>query len=353
MIKDAYRVIGIMSGTSLDGIDLAHLTLWYDERWHFEIHAAETIPYSETWRATLKNLVKVSSEELKAIDNNYTQYLAETINEFMAANHIKELDAVCSHGHTALHQPENHFTYQIGNLPALAQLIDQTVVCNFRVADMKLGGQGAPLVPIGDQLLFPDYDMCINLGGFANCSSEENGKRIAYDICPVNIVLNHYAKLLGQDYDAEGLIAKSGFVHKTLLDQLNQLPFYAQQAPKSLGLEWVEAQVTPIIAAHSCSVIDVISTFTAHAAQQIAKTIKSGANVLFTGGGTYNDFLLSHIKLQRDFNLIKPSHALIDYKEALIFGLLGVLKLRNEVNCLASVTGAKQNHSSGQIWIPK
>lgn len=342
-----------MSGTSLDGIDLAYVTLSFNERWSFKIHTAETIAYTETWSSILKNLVNLSAEELQTIDKKYTAHLAEAINEFIHKHNITRLDAVCSHGHTALHQPEKQTTYQIGNLPELANLTQQTIVCDFRVADVKRGGQGAPLVPIGDALLFMQYDACVNLGGFANKSSEVNGKRIAYDICPVNIVLNQYAKLLGLDYDAEGAIAKTGFVHKALLAQLNQLPYYKKSAPKSLGLEWVEAQIKPVIAAHPCAVIDVISTFTEHAAMTIAHTIEKGSKVLFTGGGTYNDFLLSRIKTHQDFELVKPANELVDYKEALIFGLLGVLKLRNEVNCLASVTGANQDHSSGQIWFPK
>lgn len=342
-----------MSGTSLDGIDLAYVTLRFDEGWSFEIHTAETIAYSETWTALLKNLVTISAEELEAIDKDYTSYLAETINYFIKKHNITALDAVCSHGHTAKHQPERQYTYQIGNLPELATLTNQTIICDFRTADVKLGGQGAPLVPIGDALLFSQYDACINLGGFANKSSEVNGKRIAYDICPVNIVLNHYAQMLGCNYDAEGAIAKTGFVHKPLLAQLNQLPFYEKNPPKSLGLEWVEAEIKPIIAAHPYSVIDVIATFTEHVAIKMADTITKGSKVLFTGGGSYNDFLLFRIKFHQDFELIKPSNTIIDYKEAVIFGLLGVLKLRNEVNCLASVTGARHNHCSGQIWFPK
>ena len=352
MAKKEYKVIGVMSGTSLDGIDLAYITFNFETTWKFKMECCNTIAYSEEWQQTLKNLVSNSSEALQKIDINYTAHLAQVINTFIAENNIQNVDAICSHGHTALHQPENGLTFQIGNLKELATLTNNKVVCDFRVQDVKLGGQGAPLVPIGDQLLFSEYDYCLNLGGFANVSYSENEKRIAYDICPANIVLNKYANKLGFPYDDKGEIAKSGTFLMHLENELRNLPYYKQRPPKSLGLEWVETEIYPKLEAFERREKDVLRTFTEHIASQIAKNFKIKSSVLVTGGGAYNDYLMSRINFRKDLNLIIPSKELIEFKEALIFGFLGVLKIREEVNCLASVTGAKQDHSSGKIYLP-
>ena len=202
-----------MSGTSLDGIDLAEIVFdCSNEIWNFEILAAETVPYSLFWKDELREAINYSEEQLERLDFKYTEKLSEEISKFIKKHNILEIDAVCSHGHTILHRPEKGLTYQIGNLPRISKMLGQTVVCDFRVQDVELGGQGAPLVPIGDKLLFSEYDYCLNLGGFANCSFEKNGKRIAYDICPVNIVLNKYAEKLGHDFDEGGKLAASGKV---------------------------------------------------------------------------------------------------------------------------------------------
>ena len=284
------------------------------------------------------------------MNENYTDYLSQIISAFISKHEIKTLDAVCSHGHTILHEPEKGVTLQIGNLPKLASLIKETVVCDFRVQDVKLGGQGAPLVPIGDKLLFPEYDYCLNLGGFANCSFDKNGNRIAYDICPVNIVLNLYAEKLGQPYDEGGKMAASGEIKGRLLDQLNHLNFYNENPPKSLGLEWVQAYVFPILEASKETPRNILRTFVEHIAIQLARQFSEEKKVLITGGGVYNSFLMERLQAIRNLEIVIPSTELIENKEALIFGILGVLKLRNEVNCLASVTGAKENHSSGIVF---
>ncbi|RLD25838.1 MAG: anhydro-N-acetylmuramic acid kinase, partial [Bacteroidetes bacterium] len=178
MLKTEYKVIGIMSGTSLDGVDLVYATFSFNEAWQFLIHYTETIPYEKYWLDILGRLISISKDELKYIDEKYTSYLTNIIKDFIEKFDIKDIDAVCSHGHTALHQPEKGLTYQIGNLPNIANLLNQRVVCDFRKQDVELGGQGAPLVPIGDQLLFHKYDYCLNLGGFANISTEINNTRI-------------------------------------------------------------------------------------------------------------------------------------------------------------------------------
>lgn len=355
MVKENYNVIGVMSGTSLDGIDLAHILLSrHENRWRFEIKEAVAIPYSEDWIARLKNAVDFSTAELDILNKEYTLLLGSVISSFIKDNQLENLDAVCSHGHTILHQPQNGFTLQIGNLPNIASLIGQKIICDFRGQDVELGGQGAPLVPIGDRFLFSDYDYCLNLGGFSNISFEENNTRIAFDISPVNTVLNYYANLAGLEYDDKGKIARSGKVSEALLQELNALDFYSKSYPKSLGFEFVKTIVLPMIEKHSISLEDKLRTFVEHIAIQTALAVpKKSGRLLATGGGAYNDFLLERMAFhlpQMTFEI--PDDKTIQYKEALIFGLLGVLKLRNEINVLASVTGAKHDHSSGKIFLP-
>jgi anhydro-N-acetylmuramic acid kinase len=355
-MKGDYNVIGVMSGTSLDGIDLVYTTFYLDakSKWSFNIVYSETVAYKKYWRLKLSNLVGCSADQLESIDEEYTLYLSHVIKKFILKNDIKTLDAVCSHGHTALHQPDKKLTYQIGNKSKLAALLNQTVVCDFRVQDVELGGQGAPLVPIGDKLLFSEYDFCINLGGFANISFDKKDERIAYDICPVNIVLNHYVRKFGFEYDDKGKLASKGKINQRLLNQLNVLDFYTDTPPKSLGLEWVNNNIFPIIDSLKLGTTTILRTFVEHVAMQIASEInvKPKASVLLTGGGVYNDFLVKRIKELTDSGIVVPSANIIEFKEALIFGFLGVLKLRNEVNCLKSVTGALNNHSSGTIFYP-
>tara|TARA_R110002074_G_scaffold24208_2_gene72527 strand:- start:71638 stop:72723 length:1086 start_codon:yes stop_codon:yes gene_type:complete len=354
MKKTKYRVIGVMSGTSLDGIDLALCAFHASEKgeWDFTIEVAETIPYSEDWKEILKEAIHFSEGRLQALNEKYTSYLSEVISTFIKGHNITNLDAVCSHGHTILHEPHKGITLQIGNLPQLAKNIKQAVVCDFRVQDVQLGGQGAPLVPIGDRLLFSAYDYCLNLGGFANVSFEENEKRIAYDICPVNIVMNFYAEKLGAPFDKNGTFAEKGTLNMALLNHLNSLSFYTEKPPKSLGLEWVQQHIFPLLDASKETPQNILRTFVEHVAMQLAHQFKENSSVFITGGGAYNTFLLERLKAQKSLKIIVPNSEILEFKEALVFGLLGVLKLRNEVNCLASVTGAKDDHSSGILFNP-
>jgi anhydro-N-acetylmuramic acid kinase len=353
MFKETYTVIGVMSGTSLDGIDLARINFTIkNEKWSYEILESETVSYSNDWLNKLKVAVGFSSEELTKLNDDYTDYLGNIIKSFIDKYEISNLDAVSSHGHTILHQPQNGFTLQIGNLPKIAEIINQKVVCDFRVQDVQLGGQGAPLVPIGDRILFSEYDYCLNLGGFSNISFESNNKRIAFDISPVNTVLNFYANKLGLDYDDKGKISKSGKINLELLNELNALDYYRKSFPKSLGFEFVKEIVLPLIENYSISIEDKMHTFTEHIALQtfLALPIKSG-KLFITGGGAYNDFLIERMQFHlSNIKIIIPDNKTLEFKEALIFALLGVLKLRNEINVLSSVTGAKMDHSSGNIY---
>ncbi len=342
-----------MSGTSLDGIDLAHINFTIkDNKWRYQILESETISYSQDWLNKLKVAVSFSEENLIELNEEYTELLGNIIKSFIERNSISNIDAVCSHGHTILHQPQNGFTLQIGNLPKIAEIIQEKVVCDFRAQDVKLGGQGAPLVPIGDRILFTEYDYCLNLGGFSNVSFEDNSKRIAFDISPVNTVLNFYSNKLGLDYDDKGKIARSGKVNSDLLNELNALDYYKKSFPKSLGFEFVKEIVLPLIEKYSISIEDKMHTFTEHIALQTSLALPSKTGkILITGGGAYNDFLIERMQYHLPkIQIIIPDNKTLEFKEALIFALLGVLKLRNEINVLSSVTGAMMDHSSGVVY---
>jgi anhydro-N-acetylmuramic acid kinase len=353
MFKQNYNVIGVMSGTSLDGVDLAHIKFEINNsKWSYEIYECNTISYSNEIISKLKNGINLSKSELSDLNIEYTNLLGDIILEYISNNNISNLDAVCSHGHTILHQPQNGFTLQIGNLSEIAKIVKQKVVCDFRVQDVNLGGQGAPLVPIGDKILFSEHDYCLNLGGFSNISFEENNQRIAFDISPVNTVLNFYANTFGLEYDDKGKISATGNLNSGLFNELNTLEFYQKSFPKSLGFEFVKETVLPILESYSISTEDKMRTFTEHIAFQIGKILQSkSGKLLVSGGGVYNDFLIDRMKTHLPtIEIIIPNEKTIKFKEALIFALLGVLKLRNEINVLASVTGAKHNHCSGEIY---
>jgi anhydro-N-acetylmuramic acid kinase len=355
MIAESYNVVGVMSGTSLDGCDLAYINLSVnDGKWQYKIFEAETIPYTKEWLHKLRTAIDYSQRELEALNVEYTILLSEIIRDFIARHRLINMDAICSHGHTIVHRPQDGITLQIGNLPAIATLTGQRVVCDFRVADVVLGGQGAPLVPIGDRLLFSQYNFCLNLGGFSNISFEENGNRIAYDICPVNTVLNFYANQLGYEYDDGGKIAAAAAINDDLLKDLNSLDYYTAPYPKSLGFEFVKQTVLPLIDKYKYTAPNNLATFTEHIAVQISDALLnkcSMGSLLITGGGAYNNLLINRMKeLMPGLDIVVPDDKTVQYKEALIFALLGVLKLRGEINVLASVTGAPYDHASGIIY---
>ena len=352
MVKNNVFSIGVMSGTSLDGVDLVYVSFSKDTCVNFKIIHAETVNYSKEWKQLLQNAIHSSKKELKHLDVLYGRYLGSIISQFMINYKIEVIDFIASHGHTILHQPEKGITLQIGSGAEIAKITQQKVVCDFRTQDLALGGQGAPLVPIGDALLFSEYDFCLNLGGFSNISYNKDAVRIAFDICPVNIVLNFYVNKLGFEFDDSGEIASKGAINHELLEKLNSLEYYQKAPPKSLGLEWVQTEIFPLIDEVEKDVPTILRTFVEHIAFQVGKVIHQNNAILITGGGVFNTFLLNRIQLYAE-NLIKlPSKELIDFKEALLFSFLGFLKINNQINCLKSVTGASKNHSSGVVFYP-
>ena len=345
----SYSAIGLMSGTSLDGLDICHVKLSKSENWNFEILAAETISYKENWKLKLQNANQLSAEDLLALDKEFGFFLGEKTQEFILKQNISELDVIASHGHTVFHQPHRKFTLQIGDGRAIKIITNKTVVYDFRSQDVLMGGNGAPLVPIGDELLFSEFDACLNLGGFSNISLKKNEERIAFDISPVNVVLNFFAEKLGKNYDENGDFAKNGNIILAILEQLNALDFYKKQHPKSLGIEFVNAEIFPLLKAETPE--NVLATFTEHIAIQISKVFNENQlkKVLVTGGGAFNAYLIEKLNEKTTSEIIIPDEKIINFKEALIFALMGVLRMNNEANVLCSATGSSANHSSGII----
>ena len=347
-----FNVIGVMSGTSLDGVDIIYVKFIQNESWSFKIINSKTYKYEDSIADILNDISKKSLEEIKEIDVVYTKKLAKIINGFIDEFSINKIDFVSSHGHTAIHDPSNLITYQMGNLSTLSKEINQKVICDFRVQDVKLGGEGAPLVPVGEKYLFHEYDSFINLGGFANISNHKGESLIAYDICPVNIVLNNLSKKIGKDFDNKGFIASSGKLILNLYEELENLKYYQSIPPKSLGIEWVDANIFPLINKYfDYPIEDLLNTLSNHIANQISNNLNGFDKVLVTGGGAYNDYLIDIIRSKTDSEIIIPSKNIIEFKEALIFAFLGVLRYLNINNCYSSVTGASKDHCSGTIFL--
>ena len=347
-----YNVIGVMSGTSLDGLDIVYVKFTQNESWSFKIINSKTYKYEDSTTEILNEISRKSIKEIKEIDVEYSKKLAKMINEFINEFSINKIDFVSSHGHTAIHDPSNLITYQMGNLSTLSKEINQKVICDFRVQDVKLGGEGAPLVPVGEKYLFHEYDSFINLGGFANISNHKGESLIAYDICPVNIVLNNLSKKIGKDFDDKGSIASSGKLIINLYEELEKLEYYQSSPPKSLGIEWVDEYIFPLINKYfDYPIEDLLNTLSNHIANQISNNLKNLDKVLVSGGGAYNDYLIHLIRSKTDSEIVIPSKNIIEFKEALIFAFLGVLRLLNINNCYSSVTGASKDHCSGKIFL--
>ncbi|WP_312296436.1 anhydro-N-acetylmuramic acid kinase [Chryseobacterium sp.] len=341
--------IGLMSGTSLDGLDICFAEFDRQDQWTFRILKAETIPYSDDWEKRLKNSIHLSAEDLLELNSDYGFYLGQKVNEFIDQHQLKNIDLIASHGHTVFHQPRRKFTLQIGDGRAIRLETGLPVIYDFRSQDVLMQGNGAPLVPIGDELLFSKYGACLNLGGFSNISLQSDGKRIAFDIAPVNIVLNRLAQKLGKYFDENGDLSRNGKINEDLLNQFNSLDFYHQSHPKSLGIEWCNEYIFPAL--ENINASDALATFTEHTAQQIANVINKHhiKDILITGGGASNTFLIEKIKAKTKSGIVIPEKEIIDYKEALIFAFMGVLRMNNEINVLSSATGSTIDHSSGII----
>ncbi len=352
-IKAKYRVIGVMSGSSLDGMDLALCELQLSDRqWSFRILRATTVPYEGSFKDRLIALMNGTALDLARMHMELGSMIGNACRDLLSG---ETADLIASHGHTLFHKPDEGLTTQIGCGATIAAITGITTVCDLRSMDVALGGQGAPLVPIGEKLLFPDQHCFINLGGISNISVHHGEKVIGYDIGPCNMALNLLAEEAGKPFDEGGAMAASGEVITELLERLDALPFYQQAPPRSLGREWFEITVEPLITNRAFDARDRMRTTVEHMARQLAKELDQHAvkHVLITGGGAHNTFLLERLKVLTKAQVEVPAKDVVDLKEALIFALLGVLRWRGEVNALASVTGASRGSSGGAVyWRP-
>ena len=355
MVKEKiYRVVGVMSGTSLDGLDLVLCEFVHrDGIWRFRVLKGKTVSYSDKLKRELGSAQKLSAYDFVELHRRYGAIIGEEVKKFVGEE--TNIDFVASHGHTVFHEPDKQVTFQVGCGAQIAARSGLKTISDFRTLDIALGGQGAPLVPVGDKLLFFEYDACVNLGGFANVSYERNNERIAFDICPVNIVLNDIvSRFFNRAYDDKGALGRQGNLNEELLAELNALPFYDREPPKSLAREWVENQFNSIIARYDHTRKNhLLTTCYFHFAQQIAKVLNDNdiTNALFTGGGSFNSYLMELIASYTKTKVVIPDKQVIDFKEALIFAFLGVLREEGQVNCLSSVTGAKIDNIGGSVYL--
>jgi anhydro-N-acetylmuramic acid kinase len=355
LTQNKYTALGVMSGTSLDGLDLLIVSFTKNgDSWEYEMHNAKTVPYSEVTKKLLREAYTCSGRRLREIDVDFGKFIGSQAKLFINLSGLS-VDFIASHGHTVFHEPDLGYTLQIGSGADIAAHSGYKTICDFRSLDLALGGQGAPLVPIGDEMLFGDYMACLNIGGFANVSfRNSDGARMAYDICASNIILNKLCQKLNLDFDEDGKIAASGKRIEKLAVELNEVDFYQQSFPKSLGLEWAESTIMPILANYVQEPVkDLLFTYSEHIAFQISMALNDvgSGTVLITGGGAHNSFLIEKIRQNALYKTKLPEDVLIDYKEALIFAFLGVLRGRNDINCLASVTGAEKDSSGGSMYI--
>lgn len=354
-----YKIIGLMSGTSLDGLDLAYCHIRENKtKWEFEIKATKSVRYTPEMELKLKDAILLSASDLLQFHNSYGTWLGQQAKLFIEAQNLK-VDYIASHGHTTHHQPHKGFTFQIGSGQHIANETGIEVICDFRTNDVALGGEGAPLVPIGDELFFSDYDFCLNLGGISNVSFNFHQKRIAYDIGLANMGLNYITRKAGLAYDDGGKMARKGNINTTMLKALNALAFYDLPFPKSIGYEWFIDKVVPIIDDTNDTLENLLHTMVMHVSEKIAddilqNTTRPHNTLLVTGGGALNNFMVTCLQKQlgETVTIDVPSKTIIEFKEALVFALMGVLRLEKQTNVRCSVTGATRDSSSGVIYCP-
>lgn len=352
--KTSHVVVGVMSGTSLDGLDLAICELTnIDHTYGYRIIRAKTLPYSPLWRKNLEQAHSLSANKLSLLHNAFGEFIAKNIMQFIKETRVNP-DLIASHGHTVFHQPEKNHTLQIGNGAIIAAQCRIPTVCDFRSTNIALQGQGAPLVPLADKLLFHDYEACINLGGFSNISIHRK-KIIAYDISPVNSLLNKIALEKNKKFDKNGTIASKGKIHTELLDRLNRLSYYSVKGAKSLSREWNENHVHPLLDKYPLKPEDKLRTLCEHIVFQIhhvCQRERIKGRILLSGGGTYNSFLISLlIKKKCSYQFIIPDPLTIEYKESLAFALLGLMRWEHKENVLREYTGASRDSISGAVYL--
>lgn len=360
--KVARRILGVMSGSSLDGVDLAGCSFYWEEgklRWRIEV--AETIPFSDVWHDRLAALAEQTGEVVAQTHVYFGRYLAELINAFLEQHRWYAPDLIASHGHTVYHNPDSRFTFQIGDGGTLAALTGIDVASDFRMHDVALDGEGAPLAPLADKWLFPDYDIALNIGGIANMSYSGGTQYRAGDVTAANQVLNSLSFFLGEPFDNNGHLAASGQIIPGLLDRLNALAFFDKPFPKSLSNREVQQQFLPLFVPHTIMAQDALRTAVEHIVVQVdaaAKALSGGGpqsgntiRALVTGGGARNGFLIQRLRDVCDWIQWEvPDVKIVDFKEALLMALLGLWRLEGRTAGMQSVTGAKRDYVAGALY---
>ncbi len=356
-----YQVLGLMSGSSLDGVDLAFCHFdWEQGLVDWKIIQAETLPFNEQWQARLQHLPQASALDFAKTNTYFGHYLAQLVMTFLEKHNL-EPDFIASHGHTIFHDPEKRYTIQIGDGGAMAALTGYPVINQFRTQDIAIDGEGAPLAPIADRYLLPGYDFYLNLGGIANISAAVGDRYLAFDLSGANQILNALAQLADQPFDQGGQLAAQGQLLQPLFDQLNQHPFFEQPYPKSLDNQWTVQHFVQPFLAYEGTVVDRLCTAVHHIAYQVSQAIQQlveteqfqqpSYRMIVTGGGAYNHFLLDQIqKYCPEIEIVVPESMIIDFKEAALMSLMGVLRLEQHPNTISSVTGARQDTVSGAIY---
>ncbi|HEY0262485.1 MAG TPA: anhydro-N-acetylmuramic acid kinase [Chitinophagales bacterium] len=351
------KVIGLMSGSSLDGVDLAYCSFEENNgKWQYSIEAAHCYEFDDKIKNRLSNATSLSGRELMKLNADLGTYFGELIvrfkNDFLGT---KNVDLIASHGHTIFHFPEEKFTTQIGDASHISAITHLPVVADFRAKDVALGGNGAPVVPIGEKHLFADYSLFLNLGGIANISIHDGEKIIAFDVCAANQVLNFLAQQKGKAFDENGEIAKKGTVNSILLDELNSIFYYQKSFPKSLDNSFSKELILPILERYEIPIEDKLATYCEHIAIQLKNSLmllqnQQASSLFITGGGAFNQYLISRIAAVCETKIEIPDAKIIAFKEALIIAFMGVLRVRGEVNILGSVTGANRDSVSGGLY---
>lgn len=337
-----------MSGTSLDGLDIAYCTFEKKENWHFDVIDTQNVSFDDDLKQDLKISSRLSAIEFVELHKKFAKFSGKAVNNFLAG---REVDFIASHGHTSIHLPNKNVNFQLGDGATLAATTNKAVVCDFRSLDIALNGQGAPLVPVGDKFLFPGYDTFLNIGGFANATFLKE-KIIAYDISPANFVLNYYSRKKGFEYDKDGEFGRNGKVNTEILKELEKLSYYSEKPPKSLADHWVYSTFLKKIENNFGNFDSIFGTIYEHISNRIAAELNknNSKKVLVSGGGAYNKYLLELITRKTSANLIIPDKTIIEYKEAIVFAFLGVLRWIKQPNCLSLVTGAKFDNIGGAIY---
>lgn len=357
-----YKVIGLMSGSSLDGLDVAYVQL--DEvrgKWSYQILQAECLPYAGAWAEQLKHAAALNAGDFLKLHTAYGRYLGGQVSKFIEKHNLDhKVHFIASHGHTVFHEPQHHTTFQLGDGASISAITGLPVISDLRSVDVALGGQGAPIVPIGDKLLFGDHDYLLNIGGIANLTVQNGDTSLAFDVCPANQVLNGLAEREGESMDTDGAMAARGTLLIDILDDLNEQEYYQIPPPKSLSNEMAQQLAFPKLLESDNSNYDLLHTATTHIAIRIAEAVKQyphgkeQATLLATGGGAFNTFLIMQLQqLLAPYNVIVavPDANVVKYKEALVMALIGTLRWREEVNVLSSVTGAQRDSVGGALWL--